>query len=179
MIQVVDEKDLGAELDMKIRRTLCVCFPRAEAHFSQARGYHGSSPAYTVVALSEDGRVSAHVGVVDRLIRVDQKSVRVAGVQNVCVLPEYRGGILFSQVMWQAMDQARQRGFDAGLLFCSAQLEKLYAWQGWRAMGDVSVRRIDEAGQELPLPVWNRPMYYPLRMERFPAGVVHLGGNDW
>jgi GNAT superfamily N-acetyltransferase len=47
-------------------------------------------PAWNVI-VEDAGMVVAHVGIIDRVIKAGNRQLRIAGIQNVFVLPEYRG----------------------------------------------------------------------------------------
>ncbi len=175
---VIDETEMSPELDQSIRDGLCVCFSPDVEVFSKTRTWHGSAPAWSVV-MEMDGKVVAHVGIVDRKIRVGDRFLRVAGIQNVFVLPEERGKGLCDAVMDTAMVEAAKRRFDAGLLFCVPELEKVYARVGWKLMPKEDVVRIDDNGAEQKLPAKNIAMFFPLKVKKFPPGTIHLRGNDW
>ena len=177
-LRILSETDIDEPLGAEIRRGLCLCFPGAVETFSHTRAWHGSGPVYTVV-LEDVETVAAHVGVLDRTIRVGAEQVRVAGIQNVYVLPELRGRWLADQVMAAAMEEAARRDFEAGMLFCVPRLERLYGRMGWRPTGDAVIRRVDENGADVPLPDENVGMYYPLGRETLGPGLIHLQGNDW
>jgi predicted acetyltransferase len=127
----------------------------------------------------DDDRVAAHVGIVDRGISAGGEQIRVAGIQNVFVLKNYRGQQLCDKIMDAAMKEAARRDFDAGLLYCIPELEKVYARCGWKSLPKENVIRVDENGDELALPDKNIAMFYPLKVKEFPGGTVHLQGNDW
>lgn len=162
--------------DAEIRRGLVECFPNDAELFSRTRAWHGSAPAFSAV-LERDRRVIAHVGVVERLVRVGDDLLAVAGVQNVFVLPRFRGQRLSDGLLNAAMVEAQRRGADAGLLFCSPELQRTYERVGWRRI-DASVTRVDEHGGEVGLPTGNFPMVLGLNHD-WPDGNVHLRGNDW
>lgn len=175
--RIVDERDMVPELDARIRDGLCVCFPNDREAFSQTRSWHGSHPAFSAI-LEEAGNVVAHVGVVDRTIRIDGSPVRAAGVMNVFVLPSHRGRGLSDVVMSAAMAEAARRGFDLGLLFCTRPLVAIYARMGWILIDNPIVRI--ETGVECPLPEGNFPMFFTLRRQAVSTGaILHLCGNDW
>ncbi|NLS94508.1 MAG: GNAT family N-acetyltransferase [Planctomycetaceae bacterium] len=177
-VRIISECDLTSEIDAAIRRTLVQCFPKDVEFFSRNRAWHGCAPSYSVLVL-EGAEVIAHLGVVERRVTVGGVPVDVAGLQNVCVLPECRGRGLCRAVVSAAMDEANRRGLDCGLLFCSAELIPVYERCGWQLATGRAVVRVDSDGEEKPLPEGNVPMWYPLRMSVFPEGGVHLGGNDW
>ena len=177
-LTVEEERDVDAGLDQEIRKGLCTCFPADAGVFSQTRAWHGSASAWCVM-LRDGEELVAHAGLTDRRITIGGSPAHVAGVQNVFVLPSRRGQGLCDMVMNRAMTEALGRGYDYGLLFCVPQLEKVYARCGWIGLGVRDVIRVDETGAELPIPGKNIAMFHPLKVLKFPAGTVHLQGNDW
>ena len=176
--QIVPEAAVSPAQDAAIRAGLCICFPPDYAIFSRTRAWHGSLPAWSVLVIGGES-VVAHGGIVEREILVGLKRVRIAGVQNVFVLPEFRGRGLFRQVMSAAINEARRRGLDFGLLFCTPEIGRKYARQGWQRLYRRNVTRIDEEGRPQPLPAKNVTLYYPLANRRMPPGDLDLLGNDW
>ena len=177
-VRIIDEQELAPDLEAAIRQTLVRCFPKDAEFFSRSRAWHGSAPSFSALA-AEDERVIAHLGVVQRRITVGGSSVEVAGIQNVCVLNEYRGQGFCREMLAAAMAEAKSRGVDFGLLFCVAELVPVYERCGWKRLLDQPVVRVDSGGAEKPLVEGNLPMWLPLGEEEFPRGTVHLGGNDW
>lgn len=177
-VRIIDEQELEPDLEAAIRQALVTCFPKDAEFFSRSRAWHGSAPAFSAL-VSEDDRVIAHLGVVQRRIKVGGTPVEMAGIQNVCVLDEHRGRGLCREMLAAAMAEAKSRGIDFGLLFCVAELVPVYERCGWKRLPDQPVIRVDSDGLEKPLVEGNLPMWLPLGEEGFPRGTVHLGGNDW
>ena len=174
---LIEEADMWPQMDAEIRAGLCLCFPADADIYAHTRAWHGAVPAYSV--LWEDaGRVAAHVGVVDRTITVSGAPLRVAGVESVFVRPERQGQGLSRPLLIAAMEEAARRAFDLGLLFCLPTLGGLYASCDWRTLAPRPIIRVED-GHELPLPAKNIALFHPLRVTVFPAGPIHLGGNDW
>jgi GNAT superfamily N-acetyltransferase len=176
--RIVPETAITPAQDAAIRAGLCTCFPPDREIFSRTRAWHGSHPAWTVLVEHGDS-VIAHVGVVERQIFVGREQVRIAGVQNAFVLPEHRGRGLFRQTMAAVLEEAKRRGLEFGLLFCTSEIGEKYARQGWRLPNGRAVIRLDEVGLEQPLPAKNVTMFYPLAGRDLPPGDLHLQGNDW
>lgn len=175
--RIVDESEVTPDLDARIRAGLCLCFPKDRDVFAQSRAWHGSNPAFSAI-LEDAGEVIAHVGVVDRTVRIGNSPTRAAGIMNVFVLPSHRGRRLSDLVMVTAMAQAARRGFDLGLLFCTRPLVSVYARTGW-ILADNPVVRV-EAGRAYPLPEGNLAMLLPLGQKAISTGaIIHLCGNDW
>ncbi|MHB8900827.1 MAG: GNAT family N-acetyltransferase [Thermoguttaceae bacterium] len=177
-VQLILESDMPPELDASIRQLLVTCFSKDAGFFSGSRAWHGSAPEFSAVIVDE-GRLIAHLGVVQRRITVGGAAADVAGVQNVAVLPERRGRGLSRTMLAPAMDEALRRGLDYGLLFCEPKTVPIYARCGWSTLPDQSVVRVDSDGLEKPLLPGNLSMWRPLAKPVFPPGAVHLGGNDW
>ena len=177
-VQIIDERELATDLEAAIRQALVMCFPKDAEFFSHSRAWHGSVPAFSAVIVENKG-VIAHLGVVLRRITVAGAPVSVAGIQNACVLPRYRGRGLCRWMLDAAMAEARDRGTEFGVLFCVANLVSVYERCGWKQLSDRSFVRVDSDGVEKPLVEGNLPMWLPLGGSEFPPGEVHLGGNDW
>lgn len=178
MAIILKEAEMDAQTDEAIRRSLCRCFPVDIAVFSMTRKWHGTGPEWTAMVRA-DNKVIAHAGFVDRTIRANDELVKIAGVQNVFVLPEHRGKGLCDCVMNAGMSYAREQGFDMGLLFCKPEIFHVYEHCGWRILDGAKVTRIDETGSEILIPEKNGAMYYPLRKALTTNVVIHLNGNDW
>lgn len=177
-LQCVPETGITAWLDAAIRDGLVTCFPADAQIFAHTRAWHGSAPSWSIVLLEHE-QVIAHVGIVERTITVEQTAIRVAGIQNVFVLPEYRGQGLVDTILTSAMQEALRAEMDSGLLFCLPVLAKVYTRCGWTTINPAEVIRIDEGGQALSALGKNIAMYYPLHRHDFPQGVIYLNGNDW
>lgn len=183
--RVINEPDMPADLDAIIRRNLCRAHPAGAETFKDSRSWHDSHPVYTIV-LEEAGDVVAHVGVVERTIAVGDgrpegsgvAKLRSAGIQNVYVLPEFRGKGLSRPVMDLSMAEAGARGYEIGFLFCKPELEKVYVACGWINLGVRKIIRVDQ-GREIEMAGRNIAMFYPLSIKEFPEGIIHLRGNDW
>ncbi len=177
-ITLVQERDVSRELDKKIKEGLCLCFPEDKGTFSVTRAWHNTAPSWSLYS-ENNNRILSHVGVVDRNIRVGDKVVRIAGMQNVFVLPEYRGQGLCDALMKEAMNRAAEYGFDYGFLFCIPEIENVYRRCGWIKLPHTFIHLTDESGIDRVLSGKNIAMYFPLKINTFPAGDIHLQGNDW
>lgn len=177
-IRIVKEDQIDDRLDQSIKDGLCTCFPPDKELFSKSRAWHGTSPNWAVL-VEENSEVLAHVGIVERTICVENEQISIAGVQNVFVLPGHRSRGFFLPIMKTSMKEAGKLGHDFGFLFCTPDLEKLYALCRWKSLPDRRATRLDETGQEVDLPSKNITMYYPLARSEFPDGDIYLQGNDW
>jgi len=167
------------QVDQAIRERLCICFPDDCEYFSHTRPWHDCVPAWSVLIEDDSGEIIAHAGIIDRTIEVNDQHIRIAGAQNVFVLPEYRGKHVVKQLLDAAMKYAAQNKFDCGLLCCHIDRERIYARCGWHTIPNRPIIRVDETGKEVPLAEHKIAMCYPLSLRKFPPGTVHLKGNTW
>ena len=100
--------------------------------------------------------------------------MRISGMQNIFVLPEFRGKGFCDALMNAAMFKAVEHGFDFDLLFCIPDIEKVYERSGWIKVPHSIILVIDESGNDGILPGKNIVMYFPLKLSTFPAGDIHL-----
>ena len=180
-LRLIYESQITPELDATFTDLISLSNPHErEAFRVHGRGWHGVKPLYCTY-VSHNGQPIAYVGIVDRTIRVGQNSLlRIAGPQNVSVHPNYRGQALSIAALTLAMSEAQKLNFAAGLLFCTASLQRLYAKTGWLTIPETPITRTED-NQDLPLPEHNIAMFLPLRtdIKTFPPGPIHLQGNDW
>ncbi len=176
-MDVIDESRMPAAVDAAIRTLLCECFPDDVESFRRTRHWHGCAPLYSVV-LAEDGRTVGHVGVIARTIRWGTAQIMVAGIQNVAVHPSLRGRGQGARVMTQAMEEARRRGFEFGLLFCLSRLEKFYRSLGWITIHE-SIVMADADGNRVAKDATSICMALKLSDSAMPRGPIDLQGRDW
>lgn len=179
-IIIIHEKDISGDLDKAIREALVECYPADREFFSRQRAWH-SAPEWIVCASSHDNIVAGHIAVIDRTIKIgkDDIPLRIAGLQSVMVRPKWRKSGLSGDLMKTTMDEAKNLGYDFGLLFCLPVLvDKVYANMGWRQI-NVRVFMKDSSDTTVPLPEKNVAMIYPLNQHVFPEGDIDLQGRDW
>lgn len=177
LLELIEESDLPAQVDRNIRDLLCACFPPDVPVFSQTRHWHGTAPEYSLV-LRESGKITGHVGIVRRTIQAGSRSVEIAGVQNLAVIPHRRKSGLGALLMIRAMGEARKRGIAFGLLFCVPGLARFYTSLGWH-IEERAFYMADETGARVRIPEKNIGMTLPLGRDPFPPGAVDLLGRDW
>jgi GNAT superfamily N-acetyltransferase len=114
-----------------------------------------------------------------RTIRAGQTPLTVAGVQNVFVLPPHRKTGLADRLMTAAMDEARARSLDCGLLFCLPVLTRIYERTGWRLLSLRPVWATGESQGRYLLDDKNVLMFLPMKRPAFPDGPIDLNGDDW
>lgn len=179
-ISIIKNSNIPPGIDSAIRKGLVECFPKDREHFSRQRCWH-SIPEWIVCAVTIDGIIAAHIAVVERLITVGPSSIqiKVAGLQSVFVRSRWRKTGLSDRIMKIALDESRNRGLEAGLLFCREVLAgKVYGRMGWKKV-DAKVFMVNDEGKRIPRPGKDIAMSIPLAIEKFPEGDIDLHGPDW
>ncbi len=178
--RIIKNSNIPPDIDSAIREGLVECFPKDRKHFSRQRSWH-STPEWILYAITADGIVAAHIAIVERLITVGLSSiqVKVAGLQSIFVRPRWRKTGLSDRIMKIALDESRNRGLEAGLLFCREVLAgKVYGRMGWKKV-DANVFMVNDEGKRIPRPEKDIAMSIPLAIEKFPEGDIDLHGPDW
>jgi predicted N-acetyltransferase YhbS len=176
-IEIIEESQISAALDVELRGFLMRAFPDGGTSFAQTRYWHGSAPVYSVIARL-DGNVVAHAGVIVRDICVGKQPVHIYGIQNMGVLPEARGTGAGMRVLETVAGEAVLRGIAFGVLFCVPELERYYRRNGWE-IRDVAVRMNYDGQDNVPIPGKNICMVKRLTDAVFPGSEIHVQGADW
>jgi GNAT superfamily N-acetyltransferase len=166
--EIVNESDMRPSLDKALKGLLSVCFPEDRALFSKSRYWNGVVPVYTVI-VKNGQRIIGQLGIVSRTVVWGDEDITIAGVQSLCVTPDYRGRGLAKQLLAAAMEEAGRRGFPAGLLFCKPKLKQFYDGEGWETVD----------GRVFYMSKKYITMYLSLRENITNAGDIDLQGIDW
>jgi len=189
-LETLDESEIHAALDSRIREHLRFCFPDSPEKFQLHRVWHNTKPEYTVICRAggakcpplstvlgdrklENDTVIGHVAVVIRTITTTWNwRYNVASMQGVSVAPEFRKSGLAAQMLERALDEAKKRGYLYAILFCKEPLVAFYEKQGWRLTDDSVIMRNE---QDCPIKMRsNCPMYKELTETPFPEGPVDV-----
>ena len=82
-IKVINKNNITSEQDIQIN-FLCQCFPKDLDVFPLTRYCHNVTPRMSIL-FYEFTKIVAHLARIDRVIHINGKQYRVAGIDNVCV----------------------------------------------------------------------------------------------
>ena len=173
---VINESDIDSAMDAAIKQSLVACYPNRAEEFSQVRAI-GNVPVLTSVIMDK-GQAMAHVAVIEREIKVGNITVKIAGVASVFVMEGNRGKGLCDRAIKAAMKEAKNAGYDLGMLFCVDNVRPVYDRNGWIDITERKCTRHFDSTSEEMIPERIR-MYHPLNMLRFPPGDIDLCGDKW
>ena len=178
MARVLNESDITIEIDRRIREVLIECFAHRIDEFGKCRWLNGNVPDFTVVAECR-GKVVGHTAAIEKMITTGGKSVRTCGIANVCVTAEHRGKGVVDIILKAAMDEAREREYDIGLLFCQDHVKNIYVRTGWADLLGVRVEYL-ENGMHVFIPAGRHKMLYWLKISDLERrGKINLNGTRW
>ena len=177
--RIINEIEISAKIDQEIRNGLCRCFPENTKIFSITRAWNGVSPVFSVLGFEGDNLI-AHTGVVSKKILINSdEELTVFGLQNVFIIPEYRGKGLLDIIMQELLKRVKKMQFDYGLLFCKPELEKTYSKCSWQRLSNNRIFLLNNEGIKTPLSRRHIAMFYPLIHSHFPIGNINLQGSTW
>ncbi len=170
-LEDLDDAGVDAALDAELRQLLVMCFPKDEALFSRHRHYR-EPPHHRWMIRDPAGRLIAHACIHDKRLGSGAGELRIGGVAEVCVHPEWRGRGLVRRLMKEIQGWLGERPFEFAVLFGRTEV---YASSGYRNVEN-PFRQIDPAtGQRVVHPVANA-MILPLCGRAWPTGEIDLRG---
>jgi aminoglycoside 2'-N-acetyltransferase I len=136
-----------------------------------------------VVLLDEQEKLLGVCSWIDRTITVNGAPQAIAGLAGVVVEEEFRGRGLGKLLIENAIGEAKRRGYDWGVLFCSPHRQTFYEQFGWRVLkGDITQMRFrtecgvldDELVMALPLNEDAQAQWPQWEQAR-----IHVGVGQW
>ncbi|GAA0136786.1 hypothetical protein YSY43_36270 [Paenibacillus sp. YSY-4.3] len=105
------------------------CFPVGKSYF-QSRLDHSTAYRFdTTWVAVVDGAIASTVQVFPYICRVEEVTLKVAGIGSVATKPEYRGQGLGLQILQKLTEWMAQEGYDLSLLLAS--IHPFYEKLGW------------------------------------------------
>lgn len=159
-------------LDAGIRALLCTCFTGPQDHVFFQRRYFMEQPAHRWLIWNRDkSGLAAHIAVHEKQIETGGSIHRIAGVAEVCVHPDWRGGGVVKHILAAMHPRLARNGLVYSVLFGSS---KFYASSGYAPVANLSLDEETpcEGIRRVPAEVLVRP----LAGIPWPADHVHLIG---
>jgi predicted acetyltransferase len=174
-LERVSEPHVDAELDRELRAVLAACFIKPRDAFFRERRYANEMPSERWLVRDRDNLLVAHLASHEKTIGVGERELRIGGVAEVCVLPEYRGRGLVRYLVSQAHAHFRDRALGFGVLF--GRLE-VYGSSGYGRV-KAAVRKLNARTQTWSTEVDDDFLVCSLNGESWPEGEVDLRGPDF
>jgi predicted N-acetyltransferase YhbS len=165
------DEDIDADLDLQLRSLLRECFPHEARHLETKRYFH-ECPQNRWLAFAPNGALAAHVAAHEKVIGAETEDLKIIGVAEVSVAPQFRGKKLVKSLLRQAQDWGKGHGFSFAVLFGD---QRIYSSSGYTNVLN-PINTIDvETGKNL-LEVRRFLMVRPLDDSVWPEGEIDLRG---
>lgn len=168
-VKFIEDKDVNTPLDEQLICSLSTCFPHQPIF--QTQRYFKECPQYRWY-MESDNQVIAHVAVHDKEIICNDEKVRIGGVAEVFVLPDYRRRGLTKRLLGEAEKWMKARNIDFSVLYGE---EKIYKSAGYNTI-NVIVHYLDFESKEWVTEASEDLMIKELTEKKFPEGKIDLQG---
>jgi hypothetical protein len=126
--------------------------------------------------LDVDGRAASHVGLIDHVVRVDGRPVRVGGIGGVVTAGELHGrGYAQQTLRYAEKYMCEELQVEFGLLFCLDRLKPFYERQRWQLLREPV--EFDQPSGKMVSPL--NVMVLPCKGAAWPAGTTDLCSLPW
>ena len=125
-----------------------------------------------------DDQIVSHVGIVERVGKVNGQPVKLGGIGGVATRVEYRKRGLARVAMEKAAEFMRDGlGVEFGLLICSKPMTPYYSKLGWQVVEGPMM--FDQARGKVTFGDQTKIMILPWDKHDWPQGVIDLCGPPW
>ena len=158
--------------DKSLRALMNDCFKRELAYLGHQRFFR-ELPPHRWMIFGDDGEISAHIAVHEKLLGTSDGFLPIIGIAEVCVAPEHRGRGCVRALLREIHDWARAQGFNWSMLFGA---HAIYASSGYVPI-DNPIRAIDFKTSE-----WNTEKIASAQVcalsdsAAWPSGTIDLRG---
>lgn len=168
-VKYIFDSDVDDILDRKFREALFLCFPK-QIVFEKQRFYKELPQHRWYVEV--DNKIVAHVAVHDLEINTEKGNIKVAGIAEVLVNPDFRKRGLAKLLLEQAHTWATQNNFDFAMLYGD---KKVYCSSGYLNINN-QIKYLDHESNEWKIETFVDAMVKQLGGIIWPEGVIDLNG---
>lgn len=165
----IEDSRVDSLLNNKLIKLLSISFPDQPIFLKQR--FFKEMPRYRWYI--EDGdELVAHVALHEKTINVDVQKLRIGGIAEVCVHPDYRKKGLAKKVLNGADDWMIMRGYKFSMLFGDTNV---YASSGYFSI-DNKIIYVDYKTNQIKIEKNIDAMVKQLSDKPWPTGYVNLNG---
>lgn len=168
-INYIKDSDVDEELNAQFIEILSLCFSNQPVFKTQR--YFKEKPSYRWYI--EDGNlIIAHVAVHDKDIETKKGVIRIGGVAEVCVHPDYRGKGLVKKMLAFIHERLKENGFGFAMLYGE---ERVYSSSGYTTIKN-EIKFLDHVTKEWKIEISKDAMVAPLIDDNWPDGLIDIKG---
>lgn len=173
-VEYIRDLDVDTELDGKLRDLLSTCFTKSGDEVFREHRYYKEHPSHRWFVPHKEGRLIAHVALHEKVVVSSNQDIRVGGIAEVCVHPEFRGQGLVRQLLSKAHAWLRLNGYCFSLLFGKPQV---YASSGYESVTNLFLKSKSDNGENKWAVI--KAMVSQLSETEWPVDNVYLQGQTF
>lgn len=171
VVEYVPDCEVDAALDRALRDLLSACFTKPGDEVFRERRYFREPYPHRWLIRDPAGRPIAHLGVHEKSVVADARTLRIGGVGDVCVHPAHRGQGHVRRMLEAAHVWMAPRGFVFAVLFGDPAV--------YGSAGYTSVRNLEGEDPATGRRGSLEAMMRPLGETPWPACAVRLVGSTF
>lgn len=174
-IEYLADSAVSEAENLELIDLLSTCFTGAHNEMFKSRRYYQEAPAHRMVIRNDAGVIKAHIAGHDKTISTESGKLRVLGIAEVAVHPNWRGKALSRKILAEFERWGAENGFAFSVLFGD---QELYGPQGYIAAKNPTQHVAMKTGTTLTVQFSNL-QYKKLGNSIWPKGEISLGGIIW
>jgi predicted acetyltransferase len=123
--------------------------------------------------IEEDGHIAAHVALHEKELCINEKKIKIGGIAEVCVHPDFRGRGLVKLLLIEAHNWLKENNYSFSVLF--ANHPNVYSPSGYRVINNL-IRFYDSKTKIWKVEFVPDAMVAVLGDNIWPDGIVDLNG---
>jgi hypothetical protein len=169
-ITYILDSDVDEVLDSKLREVLSLCFDYQPVFKTQR--FCEEMPKHRWF-IEEGDLIAAHVALHEKEIYINEKRIKIGGIAEVCVHPNYRGKGLVKLLLTEAHNWLIENNYSFSVLF--ANHPNVYSPSGYRVINNL-IRFYDTKVKTWKVELVPDAMVAILKEDIWPDGTVDLNG---
>ena len=169
-VNYIKDADVNEEMNTRLIEILSICFDKQTVFKTQR--YFKEMPHHRWY-IKDGNSIIAHVAVHDKNIKTEKGTIRIGGVAEVCVHPDYRGRGLVRKMLAVIHKWLNENGFDFAMLYGE---ERVYASSGYSTIKN-KIKFLDHNTKEWKIEASKDAMVAPLKGDdNWPDGLIDING---
>jgi len=161
-VEYLPDASVDASLDAELRTLLTTCFTKPQDVVFRDRRYFYEPYPHRWVMRDAKRSIIAHAGVHQKAVEADGCRIRIGGLAEVCVHPEFRGKGFVKAMLACIHDWLIRREFDFAVLFGEPSI---YQSSGYVEVNNLFHDEVTATGEKCKA--------------QSPAMVKELAGTPW
>lgn len=171
-IRFIEDSAVDSELNQKLINILSICFDN-QPLFNERR-YYKEIPGYRWY-IEENNQIIAHTALHEKNIIVGDRRIKIGGIAEVCVRPEYQGKGLVKQLLKNVDEWLVANDYKYAMLFGD---KNVYSSSGYFNIGN-EIKYVDYETKETKIEIIDCAMVKTFSDEPWLNGLVDLGGSTF